>query len=497
MKKFVRLVSLVLALLMMASVLVACTPDDKGNDEVTGGGEDTVATTEAATEAVVVSKLPEKNFGGAEYRILGTDATTPVFENFEVDRAEMPSDVVGVAVWTRNEALKAKYGLDVVGTFNAFPDNVAKISLDSGDDLYDLIICKGWRMEEFAKEGQLVNLANLNYIDFENDCWIDYAVEQMTFGGRLYYGTNKFLLADKHRTWAIWYNRELARELNVGYLETEVFEGTWTIDRVAEIAKTCAGEVDGSEGMTSGDRWGLILSSPANWVPIAYGSGFRVSDKGVDDYPVMIGATDQMLSIVDKIFDITTDMSTCFLAFTRPTADENTVNTSDIWIPGRGVLYTHCISFSSNLYTVYFEYGVLPMPKWTVEQEKYFCFPDTSNGCLFSVPSTVTDIEKAGFGLQALSEESVETTYKDYIDTKCKFQLSYDEDMAKCFALIFDSVVYDIGFVNNYGEIGDHLLWTMMQKDFENTYARVWKKNEKRAGVQIKRLKEAYEALPY
>ena len=336
MKKFIKVLSLVLALLMVASVFFACDTDDKNNDDVSkdsgAANSDSVAATTDGAETKPQSKLPETNWGGVDYRVLGTDATTKVFENFEVYRAEMPEDVVGVAVWNRNQTLSSKYGLNVVGTFSATPDSVAKVALDAGDDLYDLIICKGWRMEEFAKEGQLVNIANLKYIDFENDCWVDYALEQMTFGGKLYYGTNKFLLADKHRTWAIWYNRELARELNVGYLEDEVFNNTWTLERVAEIAKTCAGEVDGSEGMTSGDRWGLILSSPANWVPLAYGSGFRVSEKGLDNYPVMIGATDEMLTIVDRVFEITTDMSTCFMQYLRPTADENSASTSDIWL---------------------------------------------------------------------------------------------------------------------------------------------------------------------
>lgn len=492
MKKFIKIMSLVLALLMVTSVLLACDNNDNNDDP---SKDSVVATTDAETKAQ--SKLPAMNWGGVDYRVLGTDATTKVFENFEVYRAEMPEDVVGVAVWNRNSTLLDKYGLNVTGTFYAEPGNVAKVSLDSGDDLYDLIICKGWQMEPFAKEGQLVNMANLKYIDFENDCWTDYAIDQMSFGGKLYYATNKFLLADKHRLWAIWYNRELARELNVGYLEQEVFDNTWTLERVAQIAKTCAGEVDGSEGMTSGDRWGLLLSSPANWVPLAYGSGFRVSQKGVDNYPVMIGATDEMLDIVDRVFEITTDMSTCFMQYLRPTENENSAQTSEIWLAGRGVLYTHCISFSSNLYMATFEYGVLPMPKYTEEQQDYFCFPDTGNGCLFAVPATVNDIEKAGFGLQAISEESVDTTYREYIDTKCKFQLAYDADMAKCFELIFDSYVYDVGFVNNYGEIGDKLLWKMMQEEQQNTYARLWGSNEKRAKVQIKRLKEAYEALPY
>ena len=149
----------------------------------------------------------------------------------------MPEDVVGLAVWNRNNALMEKYGIDVVGTLEEKPADSAKVFLGSGDDLYDLILCPISSYQAVAMEGFLVNIATLNYVDLENPCWNQYANEQLTFGGKLYYTTNKFMLQDKHRTWSIWYNRTLARELNIGYLETEVFEGTWTIDRLIEIAK--------------------------------------------------------------------------------------------------------------------------------------------------------------------------------------------------------------------------------------------------------------------
>ena len=94
MKRFIRIISFVIALLMVSSVFVACNGDtgEVKETENNSASSDTVATTNA-------SALPSMNWEGAEYRVLGRDYEIDMFRNFEVDRDEMPEDVVGIAVW--------------------------------------------------------------------------------------------------------------------------------------------------------------------------------------------------------------------------------------------------------------------------------------------------------------------------------------------------------------------------------------------------------------
>ena len=238
----------------------------------------------------------------------------------------MPEDVVGLAVWKRNEALKAKYGLDVVGTLDEKHSERVATVCESGDDLFDLVTCQAGRLPAMANKGFFVDISKMKYINLEHDAWNDYANGQLTMGGRLFYTTNKFLLQDKHRTYLMWYNRQLARELNVGYLEQEVFDGTWTVDRLLEIMKIGSAEVNGEEGLTYGDRWGLVLHSTLNFAAFAYGMGFRISEIGTDGYPQLVGATDRIIAVIDKSLAITSDLDHCFTNALRPTADENTKN---------------------------------------------------------------------------------------------------------------------------------------------------------------------------
>ena len=482
MRFLTKLVSVLLVFLMLVSVLVSCdSTDNKVDEESTTGSDTTVASTEDETEAKPQTKLPEMNWEGKQYRIIGRLYSEENMTNFEVDRDEMPEDVVGLAVWNRNNALMEKYGIDVVGNLVNQPADEAKVFLEAGDDLYDLLLCQNNKMQPLATAGHFVNINELNHIDFEQDCWNGYVNSQLAFGGKLYYTSNKFMIQDKHRTWIVWYNRTLSDELNLGRLEQEVFDGTWTIDRMIEISKACAAETDGQEGMSSGDRWGVILSNYRNISQLCYGCGFRLSNMGTDSYPELVGPTDQMLAIIDKFFELASDSETCYIEGVRLDGDKTAAGA--IFREGRAVVMTHALSWLSNLYRVNFEYGVLPSPKYTEDQERYLSIPGISNSSLLAVPATVSDIEFAGFSLEAISEEAVDTSYKEYIDTKCKLQVAYDEDMSKCLNIIFDNIVYDITYIDDYGGLCKS--FEGMTAGMANTWSRLYEKNKKRAANEL------------
>ena len=512
-KNFLRIVAFLLAFLMVSSVFVACnkTPEDDGEEETTASveterenddGEDNkveetdtaaavtteAATTEAATQSASASKL-QGNFGGAEYRILAHYDDNKGFYDFEVDYEEIPEDVVGKAVWDRNVLIEEKYGLEVVGTQGS-PSADANVFIGAGDDQQDLIISRNDVLLGFATSGYFVNINSMPNINFEMDCWNLNINEQFTYGDKMFYSSSKFLLQEKHRTWMLWYNRDLAAELKIGYLEDEVFNNTWTMDRVIEIARTASANTDGKDGMTFDDRWGFVGADPYVFGQLAYGAGFRLSNKGNDGYPQLVGATTEMNAILDKIFELSANRNISFFSEYRPTADENGMDYGEgIFRDGRAVLMGEAVSYLEQVSKLDFAYGVLPNPKFNSNQKDYISMPNKMNGHLFAVPVTVGDIEKAGFGLQAISEESVATSYNAYIEERCKKQDAQDLDMAKCLGIIFDNVAWDVALIDNIGGLGE-----VMRKELlvsgSNTYSRLYKSKERKANTQIKNNRE-------
>ena len=489
MKKIIRIMSLLLALLMVVSVFASCG-ETKPNDE---DKNDTTASTSGddTTEKV----LPQLNWGGQEYRVLGKESTTTWAHSFEVYREEMPEDVVGKAVYERNQALYDKYGFVVSGKLTSSYNSTAKTALESGDDLYDLMILSPESFHPHAMSGYLLNLYELDYINMDHNGWMDYPNEQLSMGGRLYYTTNKFLLQDKNRSWLLYYNREMARELNLGYFEESVFDGSWTLDKLIEVGKKATSDSDGQPGMTIEDNWGVAVAEHYSFTQFAYGAGFRFTEQGSDGYPVLLGASDKIISTLDAVYGLTANKDVYYCD-----QDYGTVNWDDcadqMFYEGRALTLAMCVSALDYLGSeVDFEFGILPNPKLDDKQEDYYSIPNLGNGSLFAVPATVIDPAFAGFALQALTEESVDTTYNTYIETKCKLQDAFDEDAAKCLDLVFEGIVYDIAFVSDIGGLGSMMRGTLGGLS-NNTFGRLFDRLKKIADKEMATIKETYSTLP-
>ena len=130
------------------------------------------------------------------------------------------------------------------------------------------------------------------------------------------------------------------------------------------------------------------------------------------------------------------------------------------------------------------------------DQKDYYSIPNLGNGSLFGVPATVMDPSFAGFALEAISEKSVNTTYDAYIDKKCKLQDAPDADAAKCLDIIFEGIVYDLGFINDLGGLGN-LLKSSMATATSNNYVRLLQRVQFAAETQINKIKEKYPSIDH
>ena len=98
--RIIRIIALLLVLCMLFPMLLACN----GNK----GGDGAATTTLPQGQEGVTSSLPSMNWDGATFLVLGRSlAGYPHFDNIEIMRDSMPDDVVGKAVWERNEIVKS------------------------------------------------------------------------------------------------------------------------------------------------------------------------------------------------------------------------------------------------------------------------------------------------------------------------------------------------------------------------------------------------------
>jgi cytochrome b involved in lipid metabolism len=201
-----------------------------------------------------------------------------------------------------------------------------------------------------------------------------------------------------------------------------------------------------------------------------------------------------MIKILDKCYELRGDPTAFYMDQDHGAIDWDNC-TDHAFMGGRVcVLFVPISAIDVMKVESDFTIGILPNPKFDEKQEAYHTVPNLGNGSLLSVPSTVLNREFAGYGLEAITEESVNTSYITYIEEKSKLQNATDADCAKCMQIIFDGVVYDIGFISDIGGLGS-LVRNTLGSNTTNNYSRLFSRTQKIAENELKKIREAYAAM--
>ena len=111
--KSARTIPLLLALLLSANVISCGSQSSAGMSDT---DSDVTTEPESTTEPVdpaSVLELPDSDFGGREFRVLGNDGDRDQWDNFEIFSEAENGEVVNDAVFKRNRAVEEKYNVKI------------------------------------------------------------------------------------------------------------------------------------------------------------------------------------------------------------------------------------------------------------------------------------------------------------------------------------------------------------------------------------------------
>ena len=90
--------------------------------------------------------------------------------------------------------------------------------------------------------------------------------------------------------------------------------------------------------------------------------------------------------------------------------------------------------------------GILPYPKYSAEQEKYYSNARTTHNS-FSMPMTCGDPDMAGAVMEALAAKNYKTVTPAYFELALKTKFASDEETAKMYDIIRGGMRLDFGFI--------------------------------------------------
>ena len=494
MTRFLRFVSIALLAVMVFSFSACTGPADPGNDTTPSVG-DTVTTVPAVdtTELVTTAEgyvLPDVYYDSEDYTLLVTGNPVGTAVNpFAYSDTQL---VLDNAVYMRNVTVEESLGVVLDVIYETVSNNEGngpgfkRLQADaaSGESNYDSCLISAYDLGVLAQQGLLADLNEVPGMDLDMDYWDQNAKTQLAINKKLFFTTGDISYNDKEYTFAVLFNKRIAREENLGDLYALVNEGKWTFDTFAEMSRKVSVDLNGDDVMDSNDKYGLLLWDDTILYMVT-GAGQKMltlDDAGV---PQLTLNTETTANIVEKYIKLTTE--SCSINFQHMSGGVSWIN---MYINGQALFLLEYFKALPSFRDTELDYGILPFPKYDEGQDNYYSGMSAWHVSFYCIPE-YSDIEYAGIVSECLAYNSEKLITPAYYERNLIGRQIKDTESGGMLDIIFDNRTYDLGYYYRTGNLSAMLL--NMLRSGKTAFASQFAAYRPRAELQLKELKASFE----
>lgn len=434
-----KIISSILALLMLLSVLASCSSTAKGETE-------TIATQEGEISTADIVGFEASDHGGRTFNILVSNTD----EEEHLTEDGYNTQVVNDAIFTRNLKVEEYFGIDIEviskpgDWFNmaSFNQEITRMVMAGADD-YDMVVGVTGVIPASFSTDYYLDVSDMEYIDLEKEWWVKGQYDELQINGKLlgvYGDLNLTLYSEIH---AIMFNTQV---LDNNHLESPydlVNTDKWTIEKMLTLAAEAGGEIDGKIGVDpESDIMGMIGTvNPDRAFMTAFdldliernndGSlsmSSTPSEKFINAYKTLCGAF--YGSAYNYLLQVTSDDYSVALNAMA----ENRV----LFLPS----YVKWIS-DPIIRNMEGDYGIVPYPKLDDDQESYRSQVATGATCA-CFPKTIGDAELSAQVATYMSYLGYDTVIKEYYDEYLGQRLSKSPEMLEMLGLIRETSIISL-----------------------------------------------------
>ncbi len=456
-----RIVACLLIFLILAqAALCGCSNAGAGKGEAEPNTAPTVSSNSdtPAEETRIDPGLPERDFGGYDFRMLGKGTSNSHWKSQDLTAEELTGDAINDAVYQRNALVSERYKVNFVeyaveDYFNQGKEFTNSV-LSNADD-YDIATLKpDGVVSSFISNGYVVELGTVPYMNLSQPWYDQNMIHQMSIGGKVFLVMGDMLTMDNDAIGAVFFNKKLAGDYNLENLYTMVDEGRWTIDKMTEFSAVAARDVNGDGLMKPmDDVWGALTEYSTTFA-LNSGAGVTMIAKDENDMPYSAAGEELYTNMYEKVLKLQNNWDIALYA-------ESVGGYSDVWAECLDVifesdraLFNICWMNRASLFRdMETDFGIIPLPKYDEKQDSYHSFVSMYCANSIEIPKTAPDLERTGIIVEALSCESKYLLTPAYYDKTLKSKESRDVESSRMLDVIFATTIYDLGYMFNWGGI--------------------------------------------
>ena len=491
-----KTIALLLAALMLAGSLASCSETTNTEDPAptpTADADPTAVTEEEETEdpnARIESGLEAADFGGYTFQIYIHNTITNDFE-----AEEITGEPVNDAEYERMITVQDKGNCEIVPLVIAADNRQGQkalgTSVQAGTNDYDLVCLSGYSSCNALVEGYLTNLFTVKNLDLSKPWWDQYCTEECTFKDAVYQMTGDISIGDNRATFCYFFNKNMAEVYNLPNFYDMVDNYTWTIDNFREFAESVDSNLDydndGNHINDKEDIYGIYI-----WDDIMMGivnaSGIKCCTINENGELELTLYSEKFVDAFDKFTAYAYNQDvTCAYQRNGYAADYGVLAFRE----GRALFFLQNIGAADQFRDMEDDFGILPLPLYDENQERYYNSAASWSVSLYSIPKNAygeDGFARAGWITEALAYESKYSLTPAYYEQTLQNKVSRDEESARMLDLIFATRTYDFGW---YFEIGGYNEGIMnLLRAYSTDVASMVKRNDKMAAKVLKKYNE-------
>jgi hypothetical protein len=246
MKKF--MIWLILAAIMITTV--ACGKEavsETAQSDTAVSARDFSSLSFDEQYVLVKSSLPENDYEGYEFKFL-TRAASISTRNIDLLAESIDGEPINDAVFERNTYIEDKYNIKIVDFYGSGADSASdalKFIL-ADDDSFD-VVSDGLNnlATILITNDALIDIYTIEGLKLDERWWDYKLINSFDIKGQSYLLTGDISICDDNFTMALLFNKQMITDYSLDDIYKLIADGSWTIDKMYDMAKTAAGDVNG------------------------------------------------------------------------------------------------------------------------------------------------------------------------------------------------------------------------------------------------------------
>ena len=465
----------VLAAALLLSAATACGSEAQTPAE-TGSVQAEQAETEAVTEAapaLYTDSIAPVDYNGAEFRVYTSNYINGWTNNTLINYAgEENGEVVNDTLFARDRYMeetfhvKLAYEVDETGSTGTQLKLVSN-SILAGDKSYHMIlldhaeICKS-----LSIQGMLYPLNYVDGIRLNEGYWMKKLNDKCRIGESLYFASCAISPRYYSSVYLVMFNRDMARDLDLPDMYDMVESGKWTYDQMFSLAKMAVRDLNGDGKMDASDQFGAMYGSQEGYL---LGAGLSLLENQNGKLVCMLNDT--------KTIDYLHNLCDCFQYEGVYCENRSDVDYESVINNGRALFFNPMTADLTDYRDLPYDYGILPFPKLSEEQDGYVGFSQPWVNVTPMIPITVSgdELSMSGTLTDAMAAYGYDYIRPAVFDNVICLKGTRDEQSARIIDLIFENVTLELAsdlHLNALtGVFFDYLRDNLGKQDIVSSYA--------------------------